>query len=340
MNQTTTIPPLWVTYLSIAWACTVSTTIVALNTGICVLLWTQRRLRVTGNLFFVNLAIADILVGFVAVPWKPLHYLISPTPLWLISMGTVVDYVLSLSFLSVCALNYDRYLAIIYPLTYPERMAFENMWKKMLLIWSLPCLNFFRLIWMISLRTPERYTKYNKAFGVFHFSVLLVAATGIIFAYIRMFQAARQQKKHIKAISPKKTTRRVKLCKAIRCCLGVTICLICCWLPRGSYLIARNIYTTSSYGPYEYDLLTFALMSLSPVLNPIIYSVCNRDVRKTLMVIIRRDKNIQFRKTNDTLGGSIVSSQSRSTILGSKELLELEDTNPSDIYTENPSMRS
>lgn len=53
------------------------------------------------------------------------------------------------------------------------------------------------------------------------------------------------------------------------------------------------------------------------------------------MVIIRRDKNIQFRKINDVVGGLIVSFQSCFIILGSKELLELEDMNLFDIYIEN-----
>lgn len=318
--------PSWISPFLIAWFCTTTVIITTLNAGICVLFWTQRRLRNTGNLFFVNLAISDIFVGFVAIPWKLLHYLVLPTPLWLISLGTAVDYVLSLSFISVCALTYDRYLAIIYPLTYPAKMTIKNTWKRLLLIWSLPCLNFLRLIWMISLRTPSRFTKYNKAFGVFHFSFMLLATGGIIFAYIRIFLAARLQENQKRGLNHcVKKNRRTKFTKAVRSCLGVTICFMCCWLPRGSYLIARNIYTSSSYGPYEYDLVTFGLMCLAPILNPIIYSICNRDVRRTLRVIFRcgRD-NAGLRR--DAVGGSFGSSQ-RTATLSSREIIELSHVN-------------
>lgn len=320
-NETSQNIPHWLTNFFIAWFCTTSIVIVILNAGICVLFCTQRRLRITGNLFFANLAIADILVGFVAVPWKLLHFMVLPTPLWLFALSTAVDYVLSLSFLSICALTYDRYLAIIYPLTYPAKMSYKTTWKRLLLIWSLPCLNFSRLIWIISIQTPSKFTNYNKAFGLFHFSVLLLATVGIVFAYVRIFRAARRQEHHRRGLHQSvKKIRRIKFTKAIRCCLGVTVCFLCCWLPRGTYLIARKIYISSAYGPYQYDLVTFGLMCLSPVLNPIIYSFCNRDIRRTITVVFCRGEKRRLRR--DSLGGSFASSQ-RTGTLSSKELVEL-----------------
>lgn len=313
-------PPSWITHLSIVWSCFISVTIAVLNAGICILFWNQRRLRVTGNLFFVNLAIADILVGLVAIPWKLLHYLIHPTPLWIISLGTAVDYVLSLSFISICAITYDRYLAIIYPLTYPLRMTCETLRKRFLIIWSLPCLNFLRLICIISLKTPEKCAKYNKAFGFFHFSMLFLATIGIVFAYVRIFKAARLQKKHVEGINSNKTRRVLKFCKAIRCCLGVTVCFVCCWFPRGTYLIARNVYTKSFYGLYEYDMVTYGLMCLSPAINPIIYSLCNRDVKKTLKAIIRkREETTQAKKAHCTGRDSTMSSKNQTDINGGRK---------------------
>lgn len=353
MNETLTLNgnkssqnlPSWITPLFFAWFSTTSIIIVTLNSGICLLFWTQRRLRIKGNLFFVNLAIADILVGFVAIPWKLLQYkfILSPTtPTWLDSLATVVDYVLSLSFLSICALTYDRYLAIIYPLTYPANMAFKNTWKRLSLIWCLPCLNFFRLIWIISPRMPRE--NYSKACGIFLFSVMVIGTGGIVFAYIRIFRAARFQEHHKRDLKPcVKRKQRIKFTKAIRSCLGVTICFICCWLPRGSFLIARHFYSASP--PYEYDLLTFGLMCLSPVLNPIIYSICNRDVRRALKVILWKRSREKARLKKETLRGSfsqrtVGTTSSRETYELSHHLIYNTDTMLTQgirVYTDNHS---
>ena len=335
MNETSSPPygkdffpdlPSWEVQIFFVWFAVASIIIVTLNTGICILVWTQRRLRNTGNLYFVNLAIADVLVGIVAIPWKLLHYVVSPMPLWIILLATVVDYVLSLSFLSICALTYDRYRAIIYPLTYPSKMALRNSWKRLLLIWTVPCLNFFRVIWMTSPHIS--FTKFDRAFSFFLFSGMVLATGGVIFAYVRIFLAARIQQHHqreLRKCSIKRLNRRIKhkFTKAIRSCLGVTICFLCCWLPRGSYLIARESFLSSRH---EYDLITFGLMCFSPILNPIIYSICNRDVRRTLKIILWKRGRESARSKKENIQNSFVSSQ-RTATASSRETYALSQYN-------------
>ena len=75
----------WQTVFIFCWFGSMSLIISILNTAICTLLWTQKRLHNISNLFFVNLAVADILVGFVAIPWKMLYFGVSPVPQWLYS---------------------------------------------------------------------------------------------------------------------------------------------------------------------------------------------------------------------------------------------------------------
>jgi len=305
----------WFIPFIFAWFGSNSVTIAILNAGICALFWTQRRLRTKSNLFFVNLAVADILVGLVAVPWKIFHFIVSPAPPWHAPLVTVVDYTVSSSFLSICALTYDRYQAILYPLNYPSKMAAKNIWKVLLLIWSLPGLNFLRLIWMLSPRIS--YSHFDGAFSAFLFSVMLLATGGIVFAYARIFRAAKVQGQNArKSNQYAKKNQRVKFTKAIRSCLGVTICFACCWLPRGTFLIARICQSKTQ--SFEYDLVTFCLMSLSPVLNPIIYSVCNRDVRRTLEKLWnRRQRNTSLDK--EGFRSSRASSLRTFTIASSRE---------------------
>ena len=309
----------WQTVFILSWFGTISMIIAILNTGICVLLWTQMRLHNTSNLFFVNLAIADILVGFVAIPWKMSCFALSPVPQWLASVVTAVDYVLCLSFLGICALTYDRYQAILYPLTYCSKMAGKNVWKFLFLIWILPGINFFKLIWMLS--SEISFQHFNGVFDAFLFSAMLLATGGIVFAYVRIFRAARIQEHHVRKLSVvSKRNQRIKLTKAIRSCLGVTICFGCCWLPRGTYLIARTSQFSTSYGVY--DLITFGLMSLSPVLNPIIYSFFNRDIRRTLEVLWNRYRG-KTRLQKEMFRSSRASSLRTFNTVSSRENIEL-----------------
>ena len=305
----------WFIPFVFSWFGSTSVTIVILNAGICVLFWTQRRLRSNSNLFFVNLAVADILVGFVAIPWKIVHFVVSPAPPCHAPLVTVVDYTVSLSFLSICALTYDRYQAILYPLNYPTKMAGKNILKVLLLVWSLPGLNFLRLIWMLSPRISSRH--FDGAFNALLFSVMLLATAGIVFAYVRIFRAAKVQGQNARKSNKfSRRNQRVKFTKAIRSCLGVTICFACCWLPRGTFLIARICQSKTQ--SFEYDLVTFGLMSLSPILNPIIYSICNRDVRRTLEMLWNKCQR-NSRLDKEGFRSSRASSSRTFTIASSRE---------------------
>ena len=309
----------WQTVFIFCWFGSMSLIIAILNTAICTLLWTQKRLHNISNLFFVNLAVADILVGFVAIPWKMLYFGVSPVPQWLTAVVTAVDYVLSLSFLSICALTYDRYQAILHPLTYCIKMGVTKVCKVLFLVWILPGMNFLKLIWMLS---PEiSFQPLNGTFDAFLFSFLLPATGGVIFAYVRISCAATMQENQVRKLNVHASrNQRLKFSKAIRSYLGVTICFACCWLPRGTYLIARSSQFSTSYE--EYDLITFGLMSLSPVLNPIIYSIFNRDIRRTLEVLWNRCQE-KSRLQNQKFGSSHASSSRTVNTITRSEHIEL-----------------
>lgn len=164
------------------------------------------------------------------------------------------------------------------------------------------------------------YKHFDGAFSAILFSVMLLATGGIVFAYARIFRAAKVQGQNArKSNQYAKKNQRVKFTKAIRSCLGVTICFACCWLPRGTFLIARICQSKTQ--SFEYDLVTFCLMSLSPVLNPIIYSVCNRDVRRTLEMLWNRcqrntslDKE-DFRRSRASSLRTFTIASSRETVI-------------------------
>lgn len=284
----------WSATFLLAWLGLTGFCAVVLNALICGVFCTHRNLRTTGNYFFLNLAICDILVGVLIIPWKIVCY-VEVNPKWLLCLTAFVDYILSMSFLSICALTYDRYQAIIHPLHYQLKMHLKKSWKIFVSVWCVPSVHFLRFIWLLPPDNPDAQQSDNR-FHIFLFSFIVIASVMIAWAYYCILQAASRQelcvqgRAGIRLPRGEKIRRKLKFSKAIGSCLAVTICFTVCWIPRGSYFVSRLFIS----GGYTYDLATFGLMTLSSSLNPVIYTTCSRDIRMTVIYLICKKRRIRW----------------------------------------------
>lgn len=93
---------------------TLSVLIVIANCSVCAFIWSNKTRRTYSNWLILSLAISDILTGGVLLPLE----LTKPS-------SVATDYVTSAVLLSgvanICAVTYDRYVAILHPLAYPYR---------------------------------------------------------------------------------------------------------------------------------------------------------------------------------------------------------------------------
>ncbi|XP_064601231.1 octopamine receptor 1-like [Liolophura sinensis] len=96
------------------------------NSLVIAAVFTSRKLRTVTNMFIVSLAVADLLLGIVILPfsiaYEVLDYWIFGT--FMCTIWLAVDVWLSTaSILNLCAISLDRYLAITEPIKYPNLMC-------------------------------------------------------------------------------------------------------------------------------------------------------------------------------------------------------------------------
>ncbi|XP_076017967.1 adenosine receptor A1-like [Genypterus blacodes] len=109
------------------------------NFLVCLAVTWNKKLRTVTNYFLVSLAVADILVGLVAVPCAVLTDLGRPRynlPLCLILLSILMALTQS-SILSLLAVAAERYVAILMPFHYQRVMSPRNARLALLLTWVL-----------------------------------------------------------------------------------------------------------------------------------------------------------------------------------------------------------
>ena len=107
-----------------------SVIIVLANCSVCALVCFKKTLRTYTNWLVLSLAVADILTGGVLLPFIVIK-----------STSVVTDYLITIILLSgvanICAVTYDRYVAIIKPLVYPYRAPTFFNWA-IVASWLIP----------------------------------------------------------------------------------------------------------------------------------------------------------------------------------------------------------
>ncbi|XP_071319942.1 adenosine receptor A1-like [Trachinotus anak] len=109
------------------------------NFLVCLAVTRNKKLRTVTNYFLVSLAVADILVGLVAIPCAVLTDLGQPRhnlPLCLVLLSILMVLTQS-SILSLLAVAAERYMAILLPFQYQRMMSPRNAQLALLVTWGL-----------------------------------------------------------------------------------------------------------------------------------------------------------------------------------------------------------
>ncbi|XP_060586334.1 5-hydroxytryptamine receptor 1A-like [Ruditapes philippinarum] len=174
------------------------------NVLVIVAVISDKRLRKVGNVFIINLAVSDCLVGIFV---SPLAITYDITSDWLLG-NVMCDIWVSLdiisctaSILNLCAIAYDRYRAITEPMTYARQRTFSRAWCVVAFVWIYSFL--IALPRFLGWRDEDEeaqdgncfisreigYTLYST-FGAFFLPLLFM-----IFFYYRIFCATCTRKK-------------------------------------------------------------------------------------------------------------------------------------------------
>lgn len=294
------------------------------NVLVCLAVCASRRLRCLTNCFIVSLAITDLLLGLLVLPFSALLQLREDWPLgpvfcnFYISMDVMLC---TASILTLLTISVDRYLAVTMPLRYaslvlPWRVAvaMASVWTVSLAVSFLPIqIGWNTVNGTVQNRGPmaqenrcrfELNRPYVLTDALLTFFLPLIV---MCWTYLRIFRIARAQAKRIVSARPtcvtsysgrKKPSISTTLVssvsavalrehKATVTLAAVIGAFVVCWLP---YFILFTILglkehrDPSSVKEYPYVLW---LGYANSALNPILYGALNRDFRLAYTHLLR-----------------------------------------------------
>lgn len=293
------------------------------NVLVCLAVYTTRHLRSLSNCFIVSLAVIDLLLGLLVLPFSALQQLNDDWPLgpgfcnFYISMDVMLC---TASILTLLAISVDRYLAVTLTLRYaslvsPWRIsvAMAGVWTVSLAVSFLPIQMGWNTVngtvqnhgpWASERRCRFELNKpYVLTNSLLTFYFPLVAMCCI---YFQIFRIARAQAKRISSTQPKgitsynrrnRSTRNTLVSsvtavalqenKAIVTLTTVLGTFLVCWLP---YFI---LFTVLGFKEHpdpgvvpEYDFFLW-LGHANSAMNPILYGAFNRDFKSAYAHLLR-----------------------------------------------------
>nr|XP_060612843.1 adenosine receptor A2b [Anolis sagrei ordinatus] len=274
---------------------------IAGNLLVCLAVGLNRSLQTATNYFLVSLAVADVAVGLLAIPFAVV-----------ISVGLRTDFhaclflacfVLVLtqgSIFSLLAVAVDRYVAIKRPLRYKSLVTGKRARGIIAMLWLLSfgigltpligwnqrstvnCTN-GTVRCLFEEVVPMDYMVYFNFLGC----VLLPLAL-MLGIYAKIFLVACRQLRQMELAGNSRTTlqREVSAAKSLAIIVGL---FALCWLPL-HILNCLSLFWTgfANHKPHWAMNLTIILSHANSAVNPIIYAYRIRDFRGTFRRILAR----------------------------------------------------
>ena len=283
------------------------------NGLVCILFCRYRALRTITNTFIVSLAISDLLVATVFLPTFLANLAIIPY---------IIAYILFAYLFNFCGITWDRYQAVLNPLTYRSNVTRAIVYKILALVWTTPfLLTIIPIFWKYQ---DDIKSLADRIYQGVLVSIVTICSVLICLAYSRIFRATRRQVKMMIEMSETNSriennakkqlrvskrlsanlTKEVKAAKVFAL-VGGTFGV--CWLP----LIIINVFTV--FGVPEkvpkafLDISLYSLVG-NALADPLIYSFYKADYRRAFMRFFRCCKTrahnpLAASVTNDSVYG-------------------------------------
>ncbi|XP_068572687.1 histamine H2 receptor-like [Cebidichthys violaceus] len=302
--------------IALRWLVLVSFIILTIvgNVLVCLAVGLSRRLWRITNCFVVSLAVTDLLLGLLVLPFSATVELRSGN--WPLG-GALCNIYISLdvmlcasSILTLMAISVDRYLAISAPLSYSRRVTPLRVTLAMIAIWALSLAVSFvpihlgwntadyrvqHLDWGMGDEVKEGlYCQFEwnnnyvliYAFGSFYLPLLLMCGM-----YLCIFRVAREQVRRIRAATPSfaraaSTAAIAREHKATMSLAAVLGAFVICWFPYFTLFTCMAIKGKTN-PPNTLNSVVLWLGYFNSALNPILYPAFNRDFRKAYGELLR-----------------------------------------------------
>ncbi|XP_006815469.1 histamine H2 receptor-like [Saccoglossus kowalevskii] len=288
------------------------------NVLVCLAAVVNRKLRTVTNFFVVSLAVSDMLVGLLVLPFSAIYEIQRSWPFGVVlcNIWISMDVLLcTVSILNLFAISLDRYIAITRPMRYPSIMTTTKASVALVVIWSVSFLVSFLPIHMgwntLDGNIENINDPTNCNFDVSNGTYVLIDGLGTFFlpliimlcTYFRIFRIAREQAKRISnlpKIDGSNTSRAVDEHKATKTLAVVMGAFTVCWMPYFTLFVMRP-FIFSPGEDVNYDLYSVFLWMgyANSTLNPIVYTVLNQEFRnafRDLLCHCVRTKRSQIKR--------------------------------------------
>nr|QXU63433.1 short neuropeptide F receptor [Dendroctonus armandi] len=274
------------------------------NVLVCYVVFRNKAMQTVTNLFITNLALSDILLCVLAVPFTPLYTLLGK---WV--FGGVICHLVPyaqgasvyISTLTLMSIAIDRYFVIIYP--FHPRMKLSTCVLIIVIIWTFALLITSPYgIYMRHMEDPGNITRFfceekwpveqwRHAFGVITTALqflipFLIMAYCYICVSIKLNDRARS--KPGSKNSRKEEADRERKRRTNRMLIAMVAVFLISWLPLNVVNISNDFYTDMI--KWEYYFLSFFLvhqMAMSSTCyNPFLYAWLNDNFRKEFKQVL------------------------------------------------------
>ncbi|XP_027462963.1 histamine H2 receptor isoform X2 [Callorhinus ursinus] len=272
---------------------------IAGNVVVCLAVGLTRRLRSLTNCFIVSLAITDLLLGLLVLPFSAFYQLSCKWSFGKVfcNIYTSLDVMLcTASILNLFMISLDRYCAVTDPLRYPVLVTPVRVAVSLVLIWVISITLSFLSIhlgWNSGSKNssfnhtiPKCKVQVNLVYGLvdglvtFYLPLLVMCIT-----YYRIFKIARDQAKRIHHMGSWKAAT-IGEHKATVTLAAVMGAFIICWFPYFTVFVYRGLVGDDDINE-AIEAVVLWLGYANSALNPILYATLNRDFRTAYQQLFR-----------------------------------------------------
>ncbi|XP_072125930.1 adenosine A2c receptor [Mobula birostris] len=255
------------------------------NIFICFVVTRKRKLRTTTNFFLVSLAVADILVGAVAIPCALLSDLGLPRCSYYLCVLMLCTLLVltQASIFGLLAIAVERYVAILNPFRYQALVTPRNTARVIITSWALALV--IGLVPLMGWRKmpmgDERCLFHNVIDETYmvYFSFIGCMLLPLFVMFVIYAKIFLEVKKQIRRIAERNVNisleekRRKIIRKEFQTATSLFIVLFCftlSWIPL-HILNCIKLYCPKCHVPTTLMLTTVIMSHVNSVVNPVIY---------------------------------------------------------------------
>ncbi|KAK5644341.1 hypothetical protein RI129_005641 [Pyrocoelia pectoralis] len=276
------------------------------NALVIAVFWREKRLRRRTNYYIVSLAVADLLVGLLGIPFALLTAVGLPNNLHgCLFMISLLVVLCTISIFCLLAVSIDRYWAILYPMAYSKHVRTRTALVIISVCWlSGSFIGFLPLMGWYQEMEGDFQCLFLKVMDpkylVFlYFVTILTPALLMAASYIHIYRVVLKQVRQIVTMNPEKGTAKTgrshggtmlrvlgpqqkKEVKATQNLSIIVLFFMICWIPLYTINFILSFCEECFQVNETIMLFCIILSHLNSAGNPLLYAYHLRDFRSAL----------------------------------------------------------